>query len=112
MVNLPVVHPAHRHVDILIIDAPDDALAHDATDFRSARVGATSTAAIGDVAVGEYADQAIILAHQQAADGLVAHHSRCLLECGGGSDPFRVVAHRIANEHRLLLLDVTLAAGL
>jgi hypothetical protein len=92
-------------VEVLIVVAISDLGRHHIADpaFGTA---AHADAADRDIAVGDHADQAVIVGHRQQSDAERRHRLRGILQRVIGSAELNLRRHRIGNFHVGLRLAV------
>ena len=65
-------------VNRIIVKTVGDALRHNIRCFGCLKIGAVSDGTADDIAVGQHADQTVILTYGEAADFVIAHLLRGL----------------------------------
>src|SRR5215471_3436322 len=98
--DLEPFHVLHRLGEVVVLAAAMDALGH-----HVARGGATHVEAVfgqtfaDDVAVGDHADQLVVLADRNGADVVVTHQFGDFGDRGIGTDPVDALVHYVFDFH-------------
>ena len=83
-----------RLLEVGVLAAVEDALAHDVPRLEVVEVLAIGNPAADDVAVRYHADEAIVLADGHRADVVLPHQTRELADGSIRRDPLRPLVHR------------------
>src|SRR5262249_8869684 len=96
--KLDVGHILHDLVEVIVLEAVHYFFAHDVPDRRlRALIGADG--ADGDVAVGDHADQPVILSDRQHPGVDLSHQARGIADRLIGTGDFDIVGHRFTDLH-------------
>lgn len=93
------LHESCRLEDVVIVVAPHGASGHDIADAGFGGIFPVGDGADGDVAVGDDAEEMIVLADGQGADVVVFHFLGGLLERCLRVDVFEVFGHDVSEQH-------------